>query len=304
MKTLYIILLNFNGEEDTIECLESLQKLNNNGFNIKTIVVDNASDKKFEIRDKKFENDTKVLRSEVNLGFSGGNNLGIEYALKNNADYILILNNDTVVDKDLVKELLSVAEGDKNIGVTVPKIYFAKGCEYHKARYKTEELGKVLWYTGGEMDWKNIIGYHRGVDEVDHGQYDTVSETQFATGNCMLIKREVLEKVGVFNDDYFLYYEDSDLNMRVKRAGYRILYVPTAIEWHKNASSTGGAGSILQDYYIARNRMLFGMKYASLRTKAALIRESFKLLRSGRPWQKKGIQDYYLRKFGKGSFGK
>ena len=188
------------------------------------------------------------------------------------------------------------------MAVVTPKIYFAKGHEYHKDKYKKEDLGKVFWYAGGYTDWDNVTSIHRGVDEVDHGQYDKIEEIQFATGCCMLLKKEVFEKVGLFDDRYFLYYEDADLNERIKRAGYKIYYVPTAILIHINAASSGGAGNSLQDYFITRNKILFGMTYAPLRTKLALIRESISLLRIGRPNQKLAIRDFYLHKFNKGTF--
>ena len=105
-----------------------------------------------------------------------------------------------------------------------------------------------------------------------------------------------------FDNRYFLYFEDSDLSQRLKKAGYKILFYPKAILWHKNAGSTGGSGSSLQDYFTTRNRMIFGLKFAPLRSKIALIRESLRLLSSGRQWQKKGIRDFYLRRFGKGTF--
>jgi GT2 family glycosyltransferase len=120
----------------------------------------------------------------------------------------------------------------------------------------------------------------------------------------MLIKREVLKKVGLFDERYFLYYEDADLNERIQRAGYDIYYAPKATLVHVNAASSGGAGNgnVLQDYFITRNKMLFGMTYAPMRTKIALLRESLRLLRSGRPYQRLAIKDYYLRKFNKGTF--
>lgn len=197
--------------------------------------------------------------------------------------------------------MVKVIEEDEHIGAVSPKIYFAKGHEFHKENYAKNELGQVLWYAGGEMDWRNILGKHRGVDEVDRGQYEKIEETSFATGCCMLIKTNVLKKIGLFDEKYFLYLEDSDLTERLRRSKYAIYYVPKAIVWHKNASSSG-SGSALQDYYISRNRMIFGMQYASLRTKVALIKESVSLLASGRPWQKKGIIDFYLNRFGKGSW--
>ena len=152
------------------------------------------------------------------------------------------------------------------------------------------------------MDWKNVIGFHRGVDEVDRGQYDQIEKTDFASGCCMLVKREIFEKVGFLDEKFFLYYEDSDFCERIRRRGYSIIYSPKAILWHKNAGSAGGSGSSLQDYYITRNRMLFGFRYARLRSKLALFKESIKLLAKGRYWQKRGILDFYLGRSGRGSF--
>jgi GT2 family glycosyltransferase len=214
---------------------------------------------------------------------------------------VVILNNDTTVDPELFMSLCKQLEEKEDTVATVPKIYFSIGQEFHKDRYGKKDLGKVLWYAGGKMDWKNLVGYHVGVDEVDNGQFDTVSETEFATGACVMIKMKVLEKSGVFDERYFLYYEDNDLCMRLKKYG-RILFVPDAVVWHDNAGSTGGSGSALQDYFISRNRLLFGMKYAPIRTKIALVKESLRHLVYGREWQKKGIRDFYLRKFGKGSY--
>ncbi len=300
MPKIFINLITFNENASTNECLESLEELNKKDFELFVNVVDNASSEKFESK-KEYKNfKLNVLYSQKNLGFSGGQNLGIKYALENNADYIVILNNDVFVDKDLIIELLNQFK-DREVGAVSPKIYFAKGYEYHKDRYSEKELGNVFWYAGGQIDWKNIFGKHRGVDEVDKGQFDTREETEVATGCCMMIKSNVLETVGLFNENFFLYYEDADLSMRVKDKGYKILYEPKAILWHKNAASTG-SGSPLQDYYITRNRLIFGFKYASIRVKLALFKESLKIFLSGRPWQKTGVVDFYLKRFGKGSY--
>ncbi|OGH10224.1 MAG: hypothetical protein A2152_00940 [Candidatus Levybacteria bacterium RBG_16_35_6] len=147
-----------------------------------------------------------------------------------------------------------------------------------------------------------MIVSHRGVDLVDNGQFDKIEETSFATGCCMLIKKEVLNEVGSFDEKYFLYYEDTDLSQRARMGGYKIIYQPKAVLWHENAGSTGGSGSIMQDYFISRNRILFGFKYAPLRTKLALVKESFSILLKGRANQKKGVRDFYLRHFGKGIY--
>lgn len=293
-----ISIINFNGRRNTLDCLSSISKIARKDFDLEILVIDNGSSEKFGIP-KGYRN-VRLISSNRNLGFSGGHNIGIKKALENKSDYILILNNDTILDGNLIKELLGTF--NENIGIVSPKIYFAKGHEFHKNRYKDSEKGHVFWYAGGQMDWANVIGKHRGVDEVDTGQYDKTQSTDFATGCCMMVKREVFEKVGFFNEKYFLYYEDNDLSQRTKQLGFDIIYNPKGVLWHKNAGSVGGSGSDLQDYYITRNRMLFGMKFAPIRSKFSLIRESLALLLYGRAWQRKGIMDYYIGRLGKGSY--
>lgn len=301
MNKVFVVILNYKGHKDTEDLLESLKMINKKSFYLNVVLVDNFPQDPIKLDEKKYkELNLKIIYNKVNLGFSGGNNVGIKYSLENGADYILILNNDTYVDKNFIEELLK-SFSEEGVGVVVPKIYFAKGFEFHD-RYKKEDLGKVIWYAGGGIDWKNVLGFHRGVDEVDKGQYGLTEETELASGCCLMLKKEILEKVKGYNEDYFLYYEDADLSMRIKKLGSKIIYNPNAIIWHKNAQSSGGSGSNLQDYYISRNRMLFGLKYASLRAKIALIRESLRILVGGRKWQKIGIKDYYFNKLGKGSY--
>lgn len=302
MTNVFIIILNFNGRYNILQCLYSLKQLKENSFKKTIIVVDNASsDDSIKAISQDYPKVTLIANKE-NVGFSEGNNIGIRYALSHGSDFVLILNSDTIVDKDMIEELLTVSTSDKKIAVVAPKIYFAKGYEFHKNRYKKNDLGKVIWYAGGIIDWNNIIGHHLGVDEVDHGQYDKKEETEYASGCCMLVKKEVFKEIGLFDSKYFLYYEDSDFCKKVKDAGYKIMYQPKAILWHKNAGSAGGSGSTLQDYYITRNRLLFGMRYASLKTKLFLIKESLVLLLKGRFWQKNAIYDFYRRRFGKGTY--
>ena len=119
----------------------------------------------------------------------------------------------------------------------------------------------------------------------------------------MLIKKEIFEKVGYFDEKYFLYYEDNDLCQRAKKLNFKIIYTPQAKLWHKNASSAGGSGSALQDYYITRNRLIFGMKYAPFRSKMSLLRESGRFLFNGRRWQRRGAMDFLTGNLGKGSYG-
>lgn len=303
MNKVFISIINYNNKKDTLDCLESIRQLNREKIDLNVIVVDNASKEEFKLDNNFFKDiPLKIFFNEKNLGFSGGHNLAVSYALSNNADCVVILNNDTIIDKNLIPGMLSAFTKDSSIGVVSPKIYFAKGFEFHKDRYQKEDLGRVLWYAGGEMDWANLIGKHKGVDEVDNGQYEKEEQIDFASGCCMMITREVFERVGKFDERYFLYYEDNDFSQRVKRAGYKIMYQPKALLWHKNAGSAGGSGSSLQDYYITRNRLLFGLRYASAKTKLALLKESIRLLTAGRYWQKRGVLDFYLRRFGKGSY--
>ena len=286
-----IVILNFNGLEDTLECIKSIKKLNNTTI----LVVDNAStDKSKEVLEK--ISGVRLIINKINLGFSGGNNVGIRYCLENKFDLMLVLNNDTLLADSTIEELL---RGTKAADIISPKIYFAKNYEFHKDRYKEKDLGKVIWYAGGNIDWQNVIGGHIGVDEVDNGQFDQAREVDFTTGAAMLVKREVFEKIGLFDERYFLYLEDMDFCVRAKKAGFKIMYEPKAIVWHKNAQSLGGSGSKLQDYYITRNRLLFAFKFAKLKTKMAVFKQTLFL------WQnsvkRRALLDFLLYRFGKSS---
>lgn len=301
MNSVWVSLINFKGKENTIDCLNSLEKIARDNFELSVVVVDNGSTEKLSL--PKYSFSLKILESEKNLGFSGGHNLGIKFALENGADFVLVINNDTYVDRNLIFELLKSIDSSPAVGIAAPKIYFAPGFEFHKKRYKKNDLGKVIWYAGGKMDWKNVLASHRGVDEIDKGQFDKTGQTDFASGCCMLIKRDVFENIGFFDERYFLYYEDNDLCQRARKKGFEIIYNPMAFLWHKNASSAGGSGSDLQDYYITRNRLIFSMKYAQFRSKIALLREALGLFISGRKFQKRGIFDFFTQNLGRGSYG-
>jgi hypothetical protein len=296
-----VVVLSYNGKKDTLQTLESLLDSNIQGFGLEIVVVDNGSkDGSAEaIEDKGIPN-VKVIRNAKNLGFAGGNNIGIRYCLKKGLDYIALINNDTIVDKNLIRNILREHESNEKYGAISPKIYFAKGFEFHK-RYKDNQLGRVVWYAGGDIDWNNVYGSNHGVDEVDKGQFDKTEETPFFTGCFVMFKSHALKETGLFDERYFAYLEDADLSQRMEKMRWKIIYSPKGHLWHKVAGSSG-IGSELNDYYITRNRMLFGMTYAPFRSKLALIRESLRLLFSGRSWQRVGIRDYYLGRFGKGSW--
>jgi len=293
--TLTAVVLNFNGLKDTIECIRSLKKCHSGPYKLNIVVVDNGSDDK-NVASLSQVNDITLIRNNRNLGYSGGNNVGIKYALGKNSDLIILLNNDIIVDQNLLQYLAKASRGGDLIA---PKIYFEKGFEFHKDLYKKEDLGKVIWYAGGKIDWQNIGGIHIGVDEVDRGQFSKGLETDFATGACMLVKSEVFKKIGYFDEKYFLYLEDLDFCVRAKKAGFKIVFEPKAIAWHKNAASAGGSGSSLQDYYITRNRLLFAFKFARFRTKIAVLKQV--LFEISKPVRRWALLDFLTGRFKKGS---
>lgn len=292
-----IVVLNYNGRKDTLECIQSLAKVKkDNTFLVETIVVDNGSDDGSAKALAKL-GPIDLILNDQNLGYTGGNNVGIKYALKRGANHILILNNDTIVDKLLITKLIDAAKkGD----IICPKIYFAPGFEFHKGRYQKSDLGKVIWYAGGKIDWPNIIGQHLGVDKVDKGQFAKRRQIDLATGAAMFVRRAVFEKIGFFDEKYFLYLEDMDFCVRAKKAGFKIIFEPKAILWHKNASASGGSGSPLQDYFITRNRLLFAARYAKFRTKLAVARQI--LGQINQKTKRMALLDFLTLNFGKGNF--
>lgn len=280
MKKVAIIILNYRVKDLSLQCIKSVLK--SDYQNLQVIAVDNDSQDGFEDEVRKIPN-VNFLQTGANLGFTGGNNLGIKQALNGGADYVFILNPDTTVEKETISKLVLGLESN-NAGIVGPKIYF--------------ESSKNIWYAGGNFDKNNVLGSHIGVNEKDAGQYDIQQETDYVTGAAMLVKKEVFEKIGLFDDRYFLYYEDSDFCVRAKRAGFKIMYIPTAIVYHANAKSTG-LGSPIQDYYITRNRMLFASKFLPLRTRFALFREGLRNFNSD--IRKKAFYDFWTGNLGKGS---
>ncbi len=294
-----VVVLHYKNDENTFGCLESLAKEGYKKQSFKIIVVCNQSSPNFYSIIRKNYPQIYLVKNKKNLGFAQGNNIGIQKALEFGCEYIILLNNDTYVGSDLVVKLVSFAKSDVSVGLISPKIYFAAGFEFHKDHYKQEERGKVIWYAGGLIDWLNVYAAHRGVDDIDNGQYEKIIETDFATGCCMLIKKSVVDKIGVFDSKYFLYFEDVDYSIRAKKAGFKVVYYPKAYLWHKNASSSGSPGSALHIYYQTRNRLYFGFKYALLRVKKSLFLESIKLILKDKI-RRHAVLDYYLGRMGEG----
>lgn len=237
----YIIIPNWNGRENALACVASLLQMDYPTSRI--IVVDNGSNdgSTAALRERFLTVD--VISSSVNLGFAGACNLGIEAALAAGAAYLLIMNNDTVVDKQMLSELIREAERSPDIGIVGPKIYYY-------------DAPDTIWFAGGDRGrWTWAVTRRpRGRDRKSSNLPRDVS---FLPGCGMLARRVLVERIGSFDTGYFMYYEDCDFCVRAKQAGFRLRYVPTARMWHKVSSSSGGKKSPLNRYYRSRSLLRF-----------------------------------------------
>ncbi len=220
-----IVLVNWNGKDDTLACLESLQNVR---YAHKTVVVvDNGSRDGSVDAIRKCFPDTLLICNERNERFARANNQGIRIALQQNADYVLLLNNDTLVDPDFLHHLVRRAESDASIGMVGGKIYYA-------------DAPDRLWFAGGGVDlWRGRI-WHYGLRQPDKGQYNQPRDVDYVTGCCILVKRSCIEAVGGLDESYYIYGEDVDWCFRARQAGFRVVYEPEAKIWHKISSSSGG----------------------------------------------------------------
>ena len=235
---LSVITINYNGLRDTCALLDHLAFGSND---TEVIVVDNGSaNNEAETIAARYSN-VKCVRSERNLGFAGGNNLGIRHA---HGKYLFFVNNDTEVSMDDIDRLIKRIDTSEHIGIVCPKIRFFYG-DRHIQYAGFTPMSRITCRNRG-------IGYN----EADIGQYDTPRQTAFAHGAAMMVKRNTIDKVGLMPECYFLYYEEMDWSMMMKRNGYQIWYEPSATVYHKESQSTG-ANSPLKTYYLTRNRLLF-----------------------------------------------
>ncbi len=241
----FIIILNWNGLNETIECLESVLKVDYKNYKI--VVVDNGSkDAEGKVLQTKYPN-INILENKTNLGYAEGNNVGMKYALKYNPSYILFLNNDVIVDRNWLTELIKVTESNKKIGIVGPKIYY-----YNNPN--------VIWFGGGKIDYSKGPFIHIGQGEKDNKNNNSPQKVDYITGCSLLIKTSVLKKIGDgFNKKYFAYVEDIDLNVRVNHAGYLSYFVPSSKIWHKVSAATGGEekANTLKEFLKARNLIFF-----------------------------------------------
>jgi GT2 family glycosyltransferase len=220
--------------------------------------VDNGSEgNDAQILETEFGNNIKLIRNDRNYGYTGGNNIGIKYALKEqNIKYILLLNNDTVVDLYFLNEMIKVSEADQFAGVIGGKIY-----DYGTQRIQSVWGGINMW-TGQPSYEPKFIEDEIKNNPLDRGQYDQIKVVKRITGCCMLIKREVIESNGLLDESYFAYFEDIEYCIRAKKAGYATMYAPGARVWHKGGRS-GDKSSGFAKYLNTRNRLWFMRKYAS-----------------------------------------
>lgn len=302
MNNLSIIIVHYKGLKDTLECLFSLERLSLSDIDLQIFLIDNSGELNTSEDFKKLKLHIHYIKTPENLGFSEGNNLGIKESLKLNPKYIILLNNDTLVPPVFLMKFLESVSKNPDFGLASPRIYFAKGYEYHKDKYSKNDLGKVIWYAGGELDWNNIYAKHTGVDEVDKGQYKSPKQVDFATGCCMFINPKVIDKIGLFDKNYFVYYEDVDYSIRAKKAGFSLYYLPEPHIYHKNATSSGKPGSQLHVYYQTRNRYYLGSKFARYNIKLHLYKEALKNILLGPEIKRLAARDFFIQNMGKGSF--
>jgi GT2 family glycosyltransferase len=234
-----IVTINYNSTQVTCELLKSLY--NSNYKNFEVIVIDNASKVNPTETLKKVSPETKVIVSEKNLGFSGGNNLGIRAS---KGDFVFIVNNDTEITPDLIDELLKPFFEDASVGIVCPKIKFF----YQPDTIQYAGFNKLNLLTGRTT----AVGGR----EKDGDAYNTSGYTNGAHGAAMMVSRMAIEQVGMLSESYFLYYEEWDWSFKMIKRGFKIYYQAKAVIYHKESVSTG-KDSILKTYYLSRNRVLF-----------------------------------------------
>jgi len=240
-----IIILNWNGYEDTMECLESLKKIDYPDYDV--TVVDNGSRDGSDNKIEKAFPEIKLIRNKGNLGFTGGNNVGIREALRRGVEFVLLLNNDTIVARSMLSELVKGMGNMPDAGIAGPKIFF-------------KDRPKYIWFAGGKMS--DLTGRPFQIDQGkrDNGMASGPTEKAFITGCAMLIRSDLLRKIGSLDDDYFNNLEDVDFCLKAKEVGYRSLYVPASRVFHKVSSAMGGSFTPFHVYYQTRNILLLNKK--------------------------------------------
>jgi len=250
---LVAVVLNWNGGDDTLAALESLD-------GVEVICVDNGSeDGSPDAIAARFPG-VELIRTGVNLGFSGGNNVGIRRALARGADWVLLLNNDAVADPGLPAALAAAAVERPDAGVLACKVFFA-------------EPPDVLMYAGGRVNLRlGYWGRQDGFGQRDDGRFDALRDVDRATGAAMAVSRAAIERAGLLDESLFAYAEDTEWCLRIREAGFGVVFVPDAKVWHVGSASTGGMRSPTSIYYDTRNMIAVAERHDPRHGAAAAIR--------------------------------
>jgi GT2 family glycosyltransferase len=249
VRRLAVVVLNWNGLADTRAALASLQGCRvPAGWQANLMMVDNGStDGSVEAVRREFPA-VEVLALQENRRFAGGNDQGLRRALDAGAEAVMLVNNDTEADPGLFEHLLAALEADPRAGAAAPLIAFAQPRDR-------------IWYAGGHCVPALGLVAHRGLRAREHGQFTSVEATGYLTGCCLLARREAWERVGLLDERYFIYAEDSDWSLRARAAGYRLLFVPRARLWHK-VSAASGAASPWKIYHRLRANLTLFARHA------------------------------------------
>ena len=284
-----IILVNWNSCVDTLACARSCLALEGPAFEI-TIVDNNSSDGSWEALATAFGSDPRIslLRAGRNLGFAGANNWGVTRALKSGADFVWLLNNDTIVNPTTLSALVDAASLHPRAGILGSKIHFWSQPD-------------TLWFAGGSVqNHDHHYSRHRGMGEIDRGQYDQVAEVEYITGCSMLVRSATLRDIHLMSEDYFLYWEDVDWCTRARLAGWSCLYVPESTLLHKVGASTDRQPEIKLRYE-TRNRLRYQWRFnrpGAMQAVVALLLEFRAYCLRGDPYafrgQMAGLRDFLL----------
>jgi GT2 family glycosyltransferase len=247
MPLVWIIIVNWNGRDDTIACLSSLRKITYRHH--KVLLIDNASTDGSVPAIRRDFPEVEIIANSENRRFAGANNQGIERALAAGADFVLLLNNDTEAAPNFLQEMVRSAMLRRDIGMVGPKI-----------SYLHDRLR--IWFAGGEIVlWKGRMA-HLGLRQLDGAAWDVPREVDYITGCALLVRRECIESAGVLDESYYIYSEDADWCMRARRAGYLCWFAPQAHVWHKVSASSGGGLTPFKAYHKVRSNFLFFRRYA------------------------------------------
>lgn len=282
-----VVILNYKSWQDVLGLVDSFARISYVNFQL--IVVDNnspddstlklesffsnsgpgRSDKKFAGRKvlkwrlSGFNHSLVFIKNNSNDGYAGGNNLGIRWAIRNHSEYVLIINPDTLVSRGFLSYLVDAAQEDFKIGMVGPRILLSDK--------------KTVFSNGGQLSWHKIQGVLKDYGRPASGLKEKAPfATDYVTGTCLLVKRALIEEVGLMRKDYFLYYEDLDWNLEAKRHGWRCVIVPKAIIYHKESSTTKKF-SYIYIYYLQRNGLVLGWRHGNLLTKTAVILASIRI---------------------------